>query len=53
MKAFNKPVPHGGTAGLILLLAEKSAPRERSHDERSQTDILTPGLNLAPAFPVR
>jgi hypothetical protein len=37
-------------AGLILLLTEKLIPN-RDHDERSQTDILTSGSNLAPAFP--
>jgi hypothetical protein len=39
-------------AGLILLLTEKLIPQLWDHDEHSQTDILTPGFNLAPAFPV-
>lgn len=40
--------------GLILLLSEKLARRERDGpDEHSRTGILTPGLNLAPAFPHR
>jgi len=32
-------------------LAEKLIPRGRNHDEHSQTDILTSGSNLTPAFP--
>ncbi len=28
------------------------AARQRSHDEHCQTDILTPGIDLTPAFPV-
>jgi len=46
-------------AGLILLLTEKLALRQRADaclrsnlDEHSRADILTSGLNLAPAFPV-
>ncbi len=52
MKAFNE-FGHAlaRPTGLILLLTEKSAPQTRNLDEHSQTDILTLGLNLAPAFP--
>ena len=53
MKAFNEPHPAlAGQAGLILLLTEKLIPQKRNHDEHSQTDILTSGSSLAPAFPV-
>ena len=37
--------------GLILLFAEKLAVLGGRPDEHEQTDILTPGLILAPAFP--
>jgi hypothetical protein len=51
MKAFNGFQPaQAGWTGLILLLTEKW-PRWAGPDERNQTDILTSGLSLAPAFP--
>jgi hypothetical protein len=34
-------------------LTEKFGPAGRDRDEHNQTDILTSGLNLAPAFPPR
>jgi hypothetical protein len=53
MKAFRNPaIAHALRAGLILLFAEKLAPRLRDHDERSQTGILTSGLASLP-LPVR
>ena len=56
MKAFSEsPSAHAERAGLILLLTEKF-PRSFSKgggDERNQTGILTSGLDLAPAFPIK
>jgi hypothetical protein len=52
MKAFSESPPTlVERAGLILLLTEKLIQQVWDHDERSQTDILTSGFNLAPAFP--
>ncbi len=53
MKAFGESPPAlAGWAGLILLFDGEVDPAPRDHDEHNQTDILTWGLNLAPAFPV-
>ena len=53
MKAFNGSCSAlAAQAGLILLLTEKSVPKnKRDQDEHRQTVILTSGLSLAPAFP--
>jgi hypothetical protein len=40
-------------AGLILLFDGEVGPDLGDHDEHSQTDVLTSGINLAPAFPSR
>jgi len=52
MKAFDES-RHALTrqAGLILLFDGEVGSALRSPDEHTQSDILTPGLNLAPAFP--
>ena len=41
----------GGPAGLILRLAAKRPHPEARPDEQPWRDVLTPGLNLSPAFP--
>ena len=53
MKAFNESrrTQFSGQVSSFSL-TEKSAARERDCDERSPIGILTPGLNLIPAFPV-
>ena len=53
MKASNESHPAPARqAGLILLFDGEVGSVERNLDEHSQTDILTPGLNLTPAFPI-
>jgi len=49
MKAFHVRPATGGTAGLILLLAEKRP--ERGADERKRAGILTPGFQPRPRLP--
>ena len=52
MKAINESAPRqAGRAGLILLFDGEVGSAKAEPDEHSQTGILTPGLNLAPAFP--
>ena len=46
---FDRHHPVESRTGLILLYAEKLDPI-RDHDEFDSTGILTPGLNLLPAF---
>lgn len=47
------PAAHTAGSGLILLFVGEADPPSRDGpDEGSQADILTPGINLAPAFPV-
>jgi hypothetical protein len=63
MKAFDETrFALAEQAGLILLIdgevgpflrQRNSAASDPDHDEHNQTDILTWGLNLAPAFPPR
>jgi hypothetical protein len=53
MKAFNKSRRNRfGRQASSFSLTEKSVARERNCDEHNSRDILTPGLNLIPAFPV-
>jgi len=66
MKAFSDPEPHQRfRTGLILLFVGEVAVAECGQavvddcdhfsnmpDEHNQADILTPGINLAPAFPI-
>ena len=53
MKAFSESrLAAAKRAGLILLFDGEVGPAKRDHDEHNQTDILTWGLNLAPAFPI-
>lgn len=39
------------TEKLILLNAGRQPEFRNDHDEHNRADILTPGLNLVPAFP--
>jgi len=53
MKALSEsPRALARRAGLILLFDGEVGPALRDRDEHGQTDILTSGLNLAPAFPI-
>ena len=54
MKAFSEsPSAITEGAGLILLFDGEVGRSNERPDERNQTGILTPGLNLAPAFPTQ
>jgi hypothetical protein len=61
MKAFSEsPSAHANGAGLILLFDGEVAAgrgnqdcRGKQPDEHSAIGILTSGMNLAPAFPIK
>jgi hypothetical protein len=52
MKASIDPIAHPREGWPHPSLDGEVDPAERNRDEHNQTDILTSGLNLAPAFPV-